>query len=128
MKMILTPAKSPDEYVGYLTGWQRLYVEALRGVVRSTAPELEERLKWGHLLYLSNGPVLIIRAEPSRVLFGFFRGKRLMHIEPRLKGSGKYELRTLELRQDTPLSQQTVRRLVAEAVTLNARLGDPTRL
>ncbi len=63
MKMILTPAKSPDEYVGYLTGWQRLYVEALRSAVRSTAPELEERLKWGHLLYLSNGPVLIIRAS-----------------------------------------------------------------
>ena len=50
-----------------------------------------------------------------------------MHIEPRLKGSGKYELRTLELRPDTPLSQPTVRRLVAEAVSLNARLGDPTR-
>ena len=80
-----------------------------------------------HRLYLSNGPVLNIRAEPSRVLFGFFRGKRLMHIEPRLKDSGKYELRTLELRQDTPLSQQTAHRLVAEAVQLNARLGDPTR-
>ena len=127
MKMILTPAQSPDEYVGYLGGWQRGYVEALRGAVRSTAPELEERLKWGHLLYLSNGPVLILRAEPSRVLFGFFRGKRLMHIEPRLKGSGKYELRTLELRPDTPMSQQTAHRLVAEAVKLNARLGDPTR-
>ena len=126
MKMILTPAKSPDEYVGFLAGWQRLYVEALREAVRSTAPELEERLKWGHLLYRSNGPVLIIRAEPSRVLFGFFRGLRLMHIEPRLKGSGKYELRTLELRQDTPLSRQTVRHLVTAAVRLNAQLGDPT--
>ena len=126
VKMILTPAKSPNQYVGYLGGWQRLYVEALREAVRSTAPELEERLKWGHLVYLSNGPVLLIRAEPSRVLFGFFRGKRLTHIENRLKGGGKHELRTLELRQDTPLSRETVLRLVPEAVSLNARLGDPT--
>jgi hypothetical protein len=71
---------------------------------------------------------LTIRAEPLRVLFGLFRGKRLTHIEPWLKGSGKYELRTLVLRQDTPLSQQTVHRLVLQAVNLNAQLGDPTRV
>ena len=72
--MILTPAKTPDEYVTYLSGWQRAYVEALRGAVRATAPDLEERLKWGHIVYFYGGPVLLIRAEPSRVLFGFWCG------------------------------------------------------
>ena len=42
-------------------------------------------MKWGHLVYLSNGPVLLIRAEEKRVLFGFWRGKRLREIAPRLK-------------------------------------------
>ena len=123
MKMILTPATTPDGYIGYLTGWQRSYAEALR----NAAPELEERLKWGHLVYFNTGPVLVIRAEPTRVLFAFFRGQRLRHIEPRLKPSGQYELATLELHPDTPLLQDTVVRLAVEAAQLNRTLGDPTK-
>ena len=127
MKMIMTPATTPDEYIACLTGWQKSFAEALRDTVRATAPELQERLKWGHLVYINNGPVLIIRAEPTRVLFAFFRGKRLRHIEPRLKPGGKYELATLELRQDTPLLRETVVQLVEEAVRLNLAVGDPTK-
>jgi len=126
MKMILTPATTPEEYVAYLSGWQRRYVEALRDAVRASAPELEERLKWGHLVFFSavgQGPVLIIRAEPTRVLFAFFRGQRLRHIEPRLKPGGKYELATLELRQDTPLSRETVVQLCVEAARLSGGVG-----
>ncbi len=126
MKMILTTARNADEYVASFEDWQQAFVVALREVVRSTAPALEERLKWGHLVYFSNGPVLIIRAEPLRVLFGFFRGKRMRHIEPRLSGSGKYELATLELRRDTPLEKDVAVRLVSEAARLARELGDPT--
>jgi len=126
MKMILTPAQNPDEYIEYLSGWQRSYCEALRLAVRESAPGLQEQLKWGHLVYFANGPVLLIRAEPERVLFGFFRGKRLRHLEPRLKPGGKYEMATLELRQETPLARTTVTILVAKAVSLNQQFGDPT--
>lgn len=127
MKMILTSATTPDGYIACLAGWQKSFAEALRDTVRTTAPELQERLKWGHLVYFNNGPVLIIRAEPTRVLFAFFRGKRLRHIEPRLKPGGKYELATLELRPDTPLLRETVVQLVEEAVRLNLTVGDPTK-
>jgi hypothetical protein len=126
MKMILTPATTPDEYIQYLTGWQRRFAEALRNAVRVAVPDLQERLKWGHLVYFTNGPVLIIRAEPKRVLFGFMRGQRLRHIEPRLKPGGKYELATLELHQETPLLRETAVQLAIEATRLNRTLGDPT--
>jgi hypothetical protein len=75
---------------------------------------------------LHNGPVLLIRAEPSRVLFGFWRGKNLRHIEPRLKLGGKYEMATLELKEGTPLLRETVSRLAVEAAELNRLAGDPT--
>ena len=126
MKMVLTPAKIPSEYVEFLGGWQRLYVDALRQAVLAAAPELEERIKWGHLVYFAQGPVLLIRAEPARVLLGFWHGKRLRHIESRLGGAGKYEMGTLELHQGTSLEREVVTRLVAEAVGLNRTLGDPT--
>jgi hypothetical protein len=126
MKMILTPATTPDEYIGCLDGWQRRFAEALRNTVMAAVPDLEERLKWGHLVYFGTGPVLLVRAEPTRVLLGFMRGQRLRHIEPRLKPGGKYELATLELNQQTPLHQETVVQLAVEASQLNRTLGDPT--
>ncbi len=121
------PVENPDAYVAALTGWQQPCVAALRHVVLQSAP-LQERVKWGHLVYFSNGPVLLIRAEPQRLLFGFWRGQRLRNMEPRLKPGGKYEMATLELVQDTPLTPDLVQRLVVAAVALNAELGDPTVL
>ncbi len=99
------PATSPDAYVTGLSGWQRAAVEQLRAAVLGSVT-LNEVIKWGHLVYLSNGPVLLIRAEESRVLFGFWRGQRLREMDPLLKAGGKYEM----------------------AVRLNKTLGDPTKL
>ena len=117
-------ATSPDAYVEALSGWQRALVEQLRRDVRAAAP-LDERIKWTHLVYFSNGPLLLIRAEDKRVLFGFWRGKRLREIAPRLKAGGKYELATWELREGDSVDPALVTKLVQEAVRLNAQLGDP---
>jgi hypothetical protein len=119
-----TPAANPDAYVEALDGWQRERVAALRRAVRAV-PALKETIKWGHLVYSADGPVLLIRAEEDRVLFGFWRGQRLTSIEPRLKPGGRYEMATLELREDTIIDQAVARRLVKEAVALNRELGDP---
>jgi hypothetical protein len=122
-----TPAANPDAYVAALTGWQRQCVESLRAAVRSNAA-LDEVVKWGHLVYLADGPVLLIRAEAARVLFGFWRGQRLHAIDARLKPGGKYEMATIELREGMTVPATTVRKLVHEAVALNASLGDPTQV
>ena len=119
------PAASPDAYVDGLSGWQRTTVRGLRAAVVGGA-KLEEVVKWGHLVYLSNGPVLLIRAEDHRVLFGFWRGQRLRAIEARLKPGGKYEMATLELRENENVPRAVVRRLVKAAVGLNQTLGNPT--
>ncbi len=119
------PAANPDAYVAALTGWQRDIVTTLRSAARASA-KLEEVIKWGHLVYLSNGPVCLIRAEETRVLFGFWRGQRLRELEPRLKPGGKYEMATLGLREEDEFAATVARRLVKSAVALNATLGDPT--
>jgi hypothetical protein len=121
------PAASPAAYVAALSGWQRTRVKELRAAVRAAAP-LEEVIKWGNLVYLANGPVLLIRTEAERVLLGFWRGQRLRELEPRLRRSGKYEMATVELRSVDRIAPATVQRLASAAVQLNAELGDPTRL
>lgn len=118
-------AESPEAYVQALDGWRRELVDALRSAVREAA-SLEERIKWGHLVYFANGPALLIRAEAQRVLFGFWRGQRLREIEPRLRGGGKYEMATLELREGMTIDPAVARKLAREAVRLNKTVGDPT--
>ncbi len=59
MKSRVPPA-SPAAYVKSLGGWRRDCVELLRDAVR-TASAFDEAIKWGHLVYLAHGPVLLIR-------------------------------------------------------------------
>ena len=119
-------AASPDAYVAELDGWRQALVKTLRRAV-SAVPGLEEQIKWGNLVYMSNGPAIVIRAEDRRVLFGFWRGKRLRELEPRLKAGGKYEMANLELRERDVITATLARKLAREAVALNKKLGDPTK-
>lgn len=121
------PASSPDAYVAALSGWQRGCVEELRATV-CAATRFDEVIKWGNLVYLARGPVLMIRAEAERVLLGFWRGQRLRKLEPRLRPGGKYEMATIELRRNTSIAPTAVGHLAAAAARLNQTLGDPTRI
>ena len=126
MKNVVIAANG-DEYIAALDGWRRECVKTLRTAVLAAA-KFEERIKWGHLVYFNNGPVLLIRAEEERVLFGFWRGKRLQKIEPRLKPGGKYEMATFELHEGDLLDSKVLRKLARDAVALNQKFGDPTVL
>jgi len=119
------PAESPDAYVAALAGWRRTLVDSLRKAAHAAGAR-DERIKWGHLVFFSDGPVLLIRAEDERVLFGFWRGKRLRALDERLKGNGKYELATIELRENDTISAAKAKQLVSAAIELNRTLGDPT--
>ncbi len=118
------PATDPDAYVRALRGWRRDCVVALRAAVAGAA-RLEETIRWGHIVYLGNGPVLLIRAEPERVLFGFWRGKRLTGIDPALRPSGKYEMATRTFQKGDVVDAELAARLAKEAAALNRKLGDP---
>jgi hypothetical protein len=121
------PPTSPEAYVTALRGWKRSLVCNLRSFVLSSG-ELEEKIKWGHLVYFNNGPVLVIRTEDERVLFGFWRGQQLRDLDSRLKPGGKYEMATIELGNGMNVEKATTEKLVSKAIGLNKTLGDPTKI
>ena len=124
-----TLAVSPEGYIATLDGWRKDRVEELRALVLSVARgKLEEVIKWGHLVYFSNGPVLLIRAEGDRILFGFWRGQRLREWDARLKPGGKYEMATIALTEESLIASAQVKKLVKPAIALNGQLGDPTAI
>ena len=124
MKKGAPVAADPDAYVRALRGWRKDVVVALREAVMGAA-DFEEVIKWGHIVYFSNGPVLLIRAEEERVLFGFWRGKRLREIEPRLKASGKYELANQMFVKGDVVDSAVAAKLAKAAAGLNRTLGNP---
>lgn len=118
-------AESPDAYIAALSGWQLELCQMMRGAILSAAP-FDETIKWTNLVFMANGPCILIRAEEKRVLLGFWRGKRLRDLEPRIKASGKYELGNLALTEATAVTANQIATLAAEAYRLNIELGNPT--
>ena len=125
MAMGMGPAAdNPDAYIAALSGWHRDRAEMMRAAIMGAAP-FEETIKWTNLVFMANGPCILIRAEEYRVLLGFWRGKRLRDLEPRIKASGKYELGNLVMAEATEVTPEIVATLAAEAFRLNAELGNP---
>ena len=120
-------AASPDAFVEELSGWRRALVERLRASVNAGAA-FDEIIKWGNLVFAHNGLCVLIHVEDHRVVFGFFRGKRLTALEPRIRPSGKYELGNIVFFEGNDIESAQVERLAREAARLNGELGDPTAL
>ena len=125
MSMMGPAAETPDAYIAALSGWQRERCEMMRAAIMTAAP-FTETIKWTNLVFMANGPCILIRAEDHRVLLGFWRGKRLRDVDPRIKASGKYELGNLVLTEATDVTRDHVTELAAQAFRLNADLGNPT--
>jgi hypothetical protein len=88
-----------------------------------TKPGLfKETIKWGNLVYLANGPTVVIGAEETRVLFGFWRGRRLIEMQPLLRPGGRYEMARAEYREGDVVDVALAERLAREAYRLNAEL------
>ena len=117
-------AETPDAYIAALSGWQLERCAMMRAAIMGAAP-FEETIKWTNLVFMANGPCILIRAEQHRVLLGFWRGKRLREVDPRIKASGKYELGNLVMTEATEVTAAPVAALAAEAFRLNAELGNP---
>ncbi len=118
-------AANPDAYVEALSGWQRERVKMLRAAVNAGG-DFQETIKWTNLVFILNGPCIVIRAEESRVLLALFRGKRLTQFDPRIKPSGKFELANLVMVEENEVDPAMITQLAAAAAALNLEYGDPT--
>jgi hypothetical protein len=119
-------AKSVDEYVAGLSGWQAEVVARLRAIVREAAPEAEEAVKWAQPVYSSGGPFCFIRAHAKHVNLGFWRGVDLDDPERLLEGDGE-KMRHVKVTGPEAVRAEAFTAFVRQALRLNAEKGDPTK-
>ena len=120
-------AASPDAFVAELSGWRAGLVAMLRAAIGAGA-RFDEIIKWGNLVFVHRGPCALIHVEEHRVVLGFWRGKRLTALEPRIKPSGKYELGNIVFSEGDGIDAAQLTALASEAARLNRESGDPTAL
>lgn len=118
-------AKTVDEYVAALDGWQAEAVTAIRQIVREAAPKATEAYKWAQPVYEENGPFAWIKAYKSYINFGFWRGSQLTDPKGLLLGDGAL-MRHVKIASLADLNQPALKRFVKQAAKLNREMGNPT--
>ena len=105
-----------------LTGWRSELVNMLRSAVPCRTLQA---VKWGHLVYSTNGPVLLIRAEDGAFCLVLAR-KRLVKLNRVSSPAAKYEMATLEFREGMTIKPAVARRRARRSPQRQPRIRDWT--
>ena len=121
-------AKTVDEYIAGVSGWQAEAVAALRADILA-AGGVTEGFKWGHPIYESaEGPVCLFKAHKAHVTFGLWRGAEMVDIDKRLEAGGSFAMASIKIEKPGEVSTGDVKRLVTKGVALNKEKGDPSKM
>lgn len=119
-------AKTVDEYIDSLEGWQKDVATQVRGIVTGTAPEAKESIKWAQAVYEVNGPFSYMKAFKNSINFGFWRGVDINDPKGLLQGSGE-KMRHVKLTGTNDIDEEAFAAYIKQAVKLNLEKGDPTK-
>jgi hypothetical protein len=122
----MTSEKTVDGYIDGLGGERGAIVATLREVIRTTAPEARETIKWAQPVYESGGPFAYIKAFGKSVNLGFWRGAEIRDPSGLLVGEGD-RMRHVRLTSLAEVRLDLVADWVRQAVELNRTKGDPTK-
>ena len=125
-KVSLHKDREVATYIDQHSGWQADVLQALDGLVRAAAPAVSASIKWGQPVYDSRGPIAYLKAFPTSVNLGFWRGADFEDSKGLLQGDGA-RMRHLRIGSIDEVDPAVIQGFVRQAVALNARLGDPTK-
>lgn len=112
---------SVDLFIESQTPEKQQLLQHLRSLILSSAPYVEESIKWNIPFYSAGGLLCYLNPQPKGVILGFCRGALLSNPEGHLQGTGK-EVRLLLLSPGTSLKEDRIRELLQEALLLNQTL------
>jgi hypothetical protein len=122
-------AKSVEGYIDELGEPRDAVATRLRAAVRAAAPGARESIKYGQIVYESDGPFVALKAMPRWVTLTFWRGAQ-MAAEPELatllEGDGD-RMRHRRFATPDDVRDIDVAALVTRAIALNREQGDPTK-
>lgn len=106
----------------------RAIIGALRGLMRRSAPGLEETVKWGNGIWVAGKrPVSFVYCREAYVEFGFFNATALDDPQGLLEGKGRF-VRHIKMHAPDDVKRSGVKRLLLQAVRVanGSRTGGRT--
>lgn len=114
------PPASVEDYIKSLSAHARPMVEIIRKVIVSTAPDLEEAIRWNTPSYKGKLLVCGFAAFQKHVLLTFWRGSELPDPKGLLtQGQGKTAMRTVKFTSLEEVNEKVIKAWVQAAVALD---------
>lgn len=119
-------ASTIADYADNLGDWRTDVVQRLARLVAEHAPTATASIKWAQPVFESDGPFAYVKAFPSSVNLGFWRGAELDDPDGLLEGDGD-RMRHVRLRSADDIRPDAFAAFIRQAVDLNRTRGNPTR-
>ena len=120
MRSTIRSAALVEAWFDMLPPGQVALTRELQAAVLATAPQLQQAVKWGNLLFTHGGThLLAIMTHKAHANLQVFHGAALAARFPMLEGTGK-GLRHLRCRYGQPLDTEIVKALVLASLEVHS--------
>ncbi|NMC77448.1 MAG: DUF1801 domain-containing protein [Candidatus Methanofastidiosa archaeon] len=109
-------SKEISEYINSLPEDKKEIVNALRSIILSVDPSLNESLKWKQPVYSKKGDICYIFPTGGHVNLGFYRAIELKDPKKLLEGTGK-KLRHIKIKSLEDIDKEYFWELVSDAIS-----------
>jgi hypothetical protein len=119
-----TSVQEVDRLIATLPSSLRAAGRAVRLVVRKTAPELTEMVKWGNPVWVGQANAICLMLYADHLNLGFFRGAELVVDHPFLEGTGN-GMRHVRIRDVKTARSPAIARVIRAAAALDGSPPSP---
>lgn len=109
-------SKEISEYINSLPEDKKEIVKALRSIILSIDPSLNESLKWKQPVYSKKGDICYIFPTGGHVNLGFYKAMELKDPKKLLEGTGK-KLRHIKIKSLEDIDKEYFWELVSDAIS-----------
>ncbi|HOI76831.1 MAG TPA: DUF1801 domain-containing protein [Methanofastidiosum sp.] len=109
-------SKEVSEYINNLPEDKKEIVKALREIILSIDPSLNESLKWKQPVYSNKGDICYIFPTGGHVNLGFYRAIELKDPKKLLQGTGK-TMRHIKIKSLEQIDKEYFWELVSDAIS-----------
>jgi len=109
-------SKEVSGYINNLPEDKKEILTALREIILSVDPSLNESLKWKQPVYTKKGDICYIFPAGNHVNLGFYRGIELKDPKKMLEGTGK-TMRHTKIRSLEDIDKEYFWELVSDAIS-----------
>ena len=109
-------SREVSEYIERLSENKKAIVIALRKIILSVDPSLNESLKWKQPVYSKEGNICYLFPAGNHVNLGFYKGAELNDPKKILEGTGK-TMRHIKIRDLEDIDKEYFWELVSDAIS-----------